>query len=448
MPSLADYLQSQDSLNANAGAMMPAVTPQIAPDLAQRSAQAIMATTPQMTRQAQSAAMGGLTPSSMRSMMAPRGGLQQANLDFSPVSSWSEGLSGGLGNAMAMIQANRANQAQQAQQQQLMDFYRQQQEAVLQQEQAKQQAEQAKIVQVAGALKQRMGISDNEALAIASSDAAKSLFGAYEPLMQQGIAPTVANMQGQQLQAINPALAGGNQAVPITPIQQQQANVITGAPAAAFNQYTPQQNYFETQAKSLDVGKKAQELGQAQALQPLEIKAKAVGIQGSQLDNVRKQFENSVAPINQQIKELEAQGKIDEAAQKRADLEMGRQLLDATLGNLDNLTSAQRAGVTARLKGMGVNVDIPDVAKPQVVGSGKEARIVAPSGQLVTMDEYNRIIQQPAVTVPQQQPQRTDPVTVKAPVKPANKTTKTGKGIVVTSPTGQSITFGNNPKNW
>lgn len=449
MPSLADYLQSQDSLNGQAAAMMPAVAPQIAPDLAQRSAQAIMATVPQQTRQAQSAAMGGLTPSSMRSMMAPRGGMQQANLDFSPVSSWSEGLSGGVGNAMAMLQANRANQAQQAQQQQIMDFYREQQAAALQQEQAKQQAEQAKLIgQAQVAQKLVPNLSLEEAIGFVQSPEGAKIFGAYQPLADQVVSGQQKDIYAQQALEIMPNVGQAGQPTPISPLQQQQMNIIGGAPSAAFNQYTPQVNMVESQAKVADLKEKQRAYGQAVQEQPIEVGKKKADLQGAYIKNALDKFNLENAPIKAEIEQLKAQGELDAAARKESDynsmMTLVNSLTDADFGN-----PARMRAVNFQLNALGFKGTLPETSnKVQTVGSGATMMVVAPNGQLVSPQDYNRIIQQPAVTVPQQQPQRTAPVTVKAPVKPANKTTKTSKGIVVTSPTGQSITFGNNPKNW
>lgn len=406
MPSLAEYLPAQDSLNAQAGALMPSISPQLAPDLAQRSAQSIMATSPQMTRQAQSAAMGGLTPSSMRSMMAPqRGGMQQANLDFSPVSSWSEGLSGGIGNFMAMRQANQQNQYQQQQQQQIMDFYREQQQAVLQQEQAKQQAEQQKLMSIAQTISDRTGIPLSEAMGVAASDAGQALFtGAYADPMKQGLAPITANMRSKQLYGIDPNLAKPGQKNPISPIAQSMANVIVGAPDAAFNQFDSMGNKVEFSKAASEANTAAATASVAPQVAVQGVTETATNIQGKNISNALQAFELANAPAKLEIERLKAQGEFDKAALEEDKYTQGMALFNASINDPSILNNPARVrAINGQLAGMGFKGELPEADKPQVVGSGKNTMVVAPNGQIVSPQDYNRMVQQPVTVQPRQQ---------------------------------------------
>jgi hypothetical protein len=351
---------------------------------------------------------------------------------------------------MAMLQANRANQAQQAQQQQIMDFYREQQAAALQQEQAKQQAEQAKLIgQAQVAQKLVPNLSLEEAIGFVQSPEGAKIFSAFQPLADQVVSGQQKDIYAQQAQQVMPNVGETGQPEAISPLQQQQMNIIGGAPAAAFNQYTPQNNMIENQSNVTGLKEKQRAFGQAVQEQPITIKQKQATLEGSQISNAMSKFELENAPVKAQIEQLKAQGQIDEAARKENDYNSAMQLIQETMSNPEAMNDpVVIRGINMRLGLLGVKSTLPEPSqKIQTVGSGQNTMVVAPNGQLVSPQDYNRMIQQPVV-VQQRQPQRTAPVTVKAPAKPANKTTKTNKGIVVTSPTGQSITFGNNPKNW
>lgn len=394
MPTIGDYLQSQNSIGAQASALMPAVPTQIATDLAQRSAQAITATSPQLSRQDQSAMMGGLTPSSMRSMMAPqRGGMQQANLDFAPVQTWSEGLSGGIGNAMAMRQANQQNQFQQQQQSQIMDFYRQQQQAVI-------QAEQQKIAQRVPVIKNLIpNLTDEQAYGLAQSETFDKLAGSYQPLADQTIAPQVGQQRTAQALQVVPTLNQSGQPNPITPVQQQELNTIYGAPASQFNQYGPQNNLNESQKGVQEIKAADQTYAQTNRTNPIEVKQKTADVQGKVINNALDKFNLDNAPMKMEIDRLTAQGKFDEAALEQKRYNDGMTLFNQAINNpevMGNPTVIR--GINARLTGMGFKGEIPEAPKVETVGSGKQTMIVAPNGQLVSPQDYNRMVQQPVVT--------------------------------------------------
>lgn len=254
----------------------------------------------------------------------------------------------------------------------------------------------------------------------------------FDPLMQQGLRGQTSATMAQQLGQVAPELANRGQQVVLSPIQQAQAGVITGAPAAAFNQYGAQNNLLENQQKQAQANIEITKAGFAPTVAQQGVTKTAGEIQGQSVDNALKQFELNNAPIKARIDQLKAQGEIDRAAREETNYQQGMELVRNMAANPEMMNNpAMVRGVNAQLAGMGFKYKIEAPTGPKSLQTGKDTRMIVDpnTGMLVTPDAYNQSLTVKEPTVQPSQPQRVNLPPQKAGAPVVKSTQKTSNLI-------------------
>jgi hypothetical protein len=272
-----------------------------------------------------------------------------------------------------------ANFQQQAQaQRQIADIINQQQQAIIAEQQNRQAtAERLAMQQMEGLKAAFPGASQQTLLGIMASGKAGDVLNEYfNPYAKQQGLGLQAGLQGQQLTDLNQSLAQPGQSIPISPVQQAQAGTIVGG---KFNQYEPMVNKAAAE-QQIGIGTEATVKARGAApLQAQEITKGDLAIQTAQLDNFRKNTENSFLEAENRIKLLEAQNKLDEAGRARQKLDEGRALLARLTPEALAKATPQELGVfNAQLAANGIDakIPIPEAPKTIAVKTGKDTQDV------------------------------------------------------------------------
>jgi hypothetical protein len=284
-----------------------------------------------------------------------------------------------------------ANFQQQAQaQRQIADIINQQQQAVIAEQQNKQATAERLAAQQVGALKAALpGVGDDVILGIVASGKADGILNSYiNPYAEQQGLGLRAGLQGQQIQGINPGLANPGQSIPISPLQNQQVQTLTGR---EFNQFAPMVDKAKAE-QAIAAGTQARiAASAAPQVQAQELSKGGLAIQSAQLDNFNKNVQNSFLEAEKRIGLLETQGKLDEAGQARQKLAEGQALLGSiTPEMLSKATPQELELLNAKMSVFGINAKIPTpaAAKTIAVKAGKDKEDIytlTPNGQLAPL---------------------------------------------------------------
>lgn len=344
-----------------------------------------------------------------------------------------------------------ANFQQQVQaQRQIADIINQQQQAILAEQQARQQQAQTQAQQTFAGLKKALpDQSDETILALIAAGKAPDILNAvYNPLASQfgkGLAGVALN---QQLTGVDPVLgtpqgatiardAKGNAIgiAPLTPAQQAQAGMLVGGD---FNQFQPTINLAEAEKTKALATEEATKAKAAPQLQAQELTQGELTIQTSRLGNALKNVELQLAPMEASIKQLEAQGKLDEAALKRSQMaEVQGFLSGITAGDLAKATPQDVAIMNAKLKAFGIDASfpVPEAPKTIAVKTGKDTQdiyTINPQGGLSPLVIGGKPQQPAGIAAPT--PQAKPAPTVRIPALPAIPQ----QGIVIAPKAGYS----------
>lgn len=411
--ALPSVLSGQETINPFAQLALQNALQQSQESAQQQYTSALeqLATTPAMTQQVDSTLNPetNAAPASLANNPNRRGfnnlGFSNLNayaaatpqLSFTPTTVPGGGMAQGITNFYNMQQQRQA-------QDNIMQMMQQQQAAAQQQAMAEQQAKVLDFQRRVSGLRGIPGMTDERAMGLVASGQDAQIYGAFKSLADAQAMHEAGRFRDQMARQYVPSLAqGAGSPVPINPYEQMYLNTLYGAPAAAFNQYQPMLNRVDLQQKAGSASLTKAEADVAPKKQSLDIAAKEESIRGQKLDNALKAINNQFAPQEKQIALLLSQGKVDEAATKKANLVMARE----ALANLDYTTATEQD--INRINGLlaisGITHKIPLPTAPEIKVINDVPYYNTPQGLKAAMQEvggglFNGPKQQVPITLP------------------------------------------------
>jgi len=304
---------------------------------------------------------------------------QTPQSSFTPQSTIGGNLAAGITSGFNVRQQRQA-------QQNIMGLMQQQQaaaqQAIQQQQAAAQQkaALEAQQAQQQVAALEQSGLSPEQALGLVASGQGGTALAKLGELVGGGVNRTIAQQDAARALEIAPNLSQRVMEVPLTAAQQLELDALTGG---EFNPYQP--------VIDLKEGKEAL-AGAASAAQreQLELEADKADVEAKQLSNQFAPFEESRKRQSSEIEKLEAEGKLQEAQDKRDQLAQQERMIQGVLPYIDQLTPAERQQykLLGQMIGLDPKVfDAPEGGTSKVVKVGKNKYAQqAPSGELQLID--------------------------------------------------------------
>lgn len=377
LPTIQDYLASQQTINPfaemalrqategaaqTARAQEEAALSQIAlnPNIIQQASRPEVATTGQAatTVNVKQPQLRNLGFSQLNALAS-----QTPQVSFSPTDQPGGALAQGISNLFNVREARRSQAA-------LGEILQQQQAA---QQAALEQRQQAAQVQAAAAAQkqqdqltglQALGYNPQIAAGIVASGQADEMFAGLSAIAEAQGDVGAANVFRGYATGIAPSLADPRQTAPIDPISQRALEIGGGGD---FDQFGPTKSFAEAKIDLAEAA--AAPVGEQVALE----KAKA-DLEAVELSNQFKPFKEQRERQAAEIQKLTAEGNLQEAAKKEADLAAKDRFLESIAPMIGNATprELQEYKIIGQMYGIDPKTfDVAESAESKVVKVGK-----------------------------------------------------------------------------